>query len=209
MKHYSDYETQKKQARQTGSTQLPLGTYVCQVKQVRVIDEDSDKERIEILYDIAEGEHKDFYKKAYDNSSTDEDKKWKGRILIWSPLDDGSETDQWTKNTHAKWMNAFEDSNKGYSWAWDASSLKGKKFGITLRQCGKIIDGKHIKFNEIAYPCAIEDAKSHSDRVGKFKAYKGFDENAWKASQNKDVASNDTTPDFMKIADISEEEIPF
>lgn len=205
MKQYKDYEQAKKSARQTGGSQLPLGTYVCVVKQVRVIEEDTDTERIEILYDVAEGENKDFYKKAYDNSS-DKDKKWKGRTLIWSPKDDGSEKDQWTKNTHAKWMNAFEDSNKGYRWTWDASSLKGKKFGITLRQAGKVIEGKHIKYNEISYPCDIEDAKKNSDRVGKFKAYSGFDENAWKNSQNQNSGSSDG---FMDIPDGAGEEIPF
>ena len=207
MKHYNDYETQKKQARQTGSTQLPLGTYACQVKQVRVIDEDTDNERIEILYDIIEGEHKDFYKKAYE-SSTDEDKKWKGRTLIWSPKDDGSESDQWTKNTHAKWMNAFEDSNKGYTWNWDASALKGKKFGITLRQCGKCIEGKHIKYNEISYPCSVDDAKKNPERVGKYKAYKGFDENAWKNSSNSSAKAA-ISEEFMNIPDNIDEEIPF
>lgn len=206
MKKYSNFEQAKKNARQTGSNQLPLGTYVCTVKQVRVLDEDTDKERIELLYDVAEGEHKEFYKKDYDNQ-TEEDKKWRGRVLIWSPKDDGSETDQWTKNAHAKWINAFEDSNKGYSWNWDAATLKGKKFGITLRQCGKVIDGKHIKYNEIAYPCDVEDAKKNPTREGKFKAYSGFDESKMNASNNSN--SNSDSNGFMNVPEGAEEEIPF
>lgn len=206
MKQYKGFTEAKKAARSQGSTQLPLGTYVCKVKQVRVIDEDTDKERIEILYDVEEGEQKGFYKKAYD-ASTDEDKKWKGRTLIWSPKDDGSESDNWTKNTHAKWMNAFEDSNKGYSWAWDAATLKDKLFGITLRQVGKVIEGKHIKYNDIAYPCAVEDARKNPTRSGNFKAFGEFSEQAY-ASQQSDAPKTDNNG-FMSIPEGMEEEIPF
>ena len=208
MRKYKDFEETKKSARYQGSSQLPLGTYVCKVKAVRVIDEDTEKERIEILYDVAEGDQKDFFKKAYDASSS-EDKKWKGRVLIWSPLDDGSESDGWTKNTHAKWMNAFEDSNKGYRWNWDASKLKDKLFGITLRVAGKCIDGKHVKYNEIAYPCSVEDAKANPTRAGKEKLYSGFDEKIWQNNLNSSNNSKDSQDDFINVPEGVDEEIPF
>lgn len=208
MKQYSNYAEAKKAARNQGGSQLPLGTYVGKVKQVRVVEEDTDKERIEILYDVAEGEHKDFFKKSYD-ASTDEDKKWKGKIVIWSPKDDGSKSDNWTKNTHAKWMNAFEDSNKGYTWNWNASTLKDKLFGFTMRQVGKVIEGKHIKFNDISYPCSVEDARKNPERTGNFKAFGDFNEATYEAQKQNNNAPKTDSNGFMKIPDGAEEEIPF
>ena len=40
--------------------QLPKGKYVCVIKQVTTKESSNGNEQFVILYDIAEGEHKDF-----------------------------------------------------------------------------------------------------------------------------------------------------
>ena len=48
---------------------LPLGAYVCQTKQCRVIDTDYGSQLV-ILFDICEGEYKGFYAADYAGNET-------------------------------------------------------------------------------------------------------------------------------------------
>ena len=46
--------------------QLPKGKYVCVIKQVTTQESKNGNQQFVILYDIAKGEYKDFYKKMFD-----------------------------------------------------------------------------------------------------------------------------------------------
>lgn len=111
---------------------LPVGAYVCRVKQVNVMRMESG-EQLVILYDIAEGEHKDFFARDF-QTSTMQDKKWKGVFRQWLPKDDGSDRDETTKRILKGMITAFENSNPGYVWNWDETSLIGKTVGILFRE---------------------------------------------------------------------------
>ena len=65
----------------TDRPKLPLGAYVCKVKKA-VVQINSYGEQLCILFDIAEGEHKNFYDADF-KSSTLQDKKWKGVLRSW------------------------------------------------------------------------------------------------------------------------------
>lgn len=110
---------------------LPLGAYVCRVKKA-VIQPNNYGEQLCLLVDIAEGEQKDFFSREF-NSSTLENKKWKGVLRLWIPKDDGSEKDEWTKSTFKGMVTSIEKSNPGYQWNWDETSLPGKFIGILFR----------------------------------------------------------------------------
>lgn len=110
---------------------LPLDAYVCRVKQAVVQNNDFGAQLC-ILFDIAEGEYKDFYNKDFQNN-TQENKKYKGVLRVWIPKDDGSEKDEWTKSSFKGMVTAFEKSNPGYQWNWDEASLAGKLVGILFR----------------------------------------------------------------------------
>ena len=115
----------------TDRAKLPVGAYVCKVKQVGIQRNDYG-EQLAILFDIAEGEHKDFYAREFQQNQN-QDKKWKGVIRVWLPKDDGSEKDEKTKSLFKGMCTAFEDSNPGYKWNWDESSLVNKTVGILYR----------------------------------------------------------------------------
>lgn len=118
---------------------LPLGAYVCLVKQCRVQDNDYGSQ-LAILFDIHEGEYKGFY--ANDFAAQQQDKKWKGVLKIWLPKDDGSEKDEFTKSILKGMVTAFENSNLGYKWNWNEKSLEGKLIGILFRNEEWEYDGK-------------------------------------------------------------------
>lgn len=146
----------------TDRVKLPAGYYVGKCVGAKVVEyngRNGSFERLEIAVDITEGEFKDYYKKDFD-ANTREDKKWKGVCRIYVPADDGSEKDEFTKRIFKGIINAFEDSNSGYHWAWDESSLKGLKVGIAVRDKEYDFEGKTGFAPEIFKLVSVEDAKS-------------------------------------------------
>jgi hypothetical protein len=110
---------------------LPLGAYVCQVKKVAVQDTDYGAQ-LAILLDISEGEFKEFFNKDFQGNQN-ADRKWRGVIRQWLPKDDGSEKDEITKRIFKGLVTSFENSNPGFKWNWDATSLVGKTVGVLFR----------------------------------------------------------------------------
>lgn len=110
---------------------LPLGAYVCKVKQAKVVDNDYGSQ-LALLFDITEGEYAGFFQKDY-ASNTAQDKKWRGLLRVWLPKDDGSDSDEMTKRTFKGMTTSFEKSNPGYQWDWNENSLVGKTVGILFR----------------------------------------------------------------------------
>jgi hypothetical protein len=123
---------------------LPLGAYVCKVKQVRVQD-NSYGSQLALLFDIAEGEHAGFYNRDF-TANTDPNKKWKGLLRVWLPKDDGSEKDEITKRVFKGFITAFERSNPGYTAfvgdSMNENSLAGKTIGIMYRNEEWSYEGK-------------------------------------------------------------------
>jgi hypothetical protein len=119
---------------------LPLGAYVCQVKQCRVQDNDYGSQ-LAILFDISEGEYKGFFADEF-AANQQQDKKWKGVLRIWLPKDDGSDKDELTKSILKGMVTAFENSNLGFTWNWNEKSLEGKQIGILFRNEEWEYDGK-------------------------------------------------------------------
>lgn len=201
MKAFNGYEEAKEAAKFVGGERLPIGAYVCEVKNVKyVAGENGNSDRIDILFDIVDGEYKDFFKNQYD-ANTNEDKKWKGRKSIYVPKDDGSEQDGWTKNSFAKWVNGFEDSNSGYKWDWKEEKWKGLKVGIVFGETGTVIEGKEILYTEPRFACDIKKVKDGTAPKAKFVAKKGYTGN------KSDSSSNGS--DFMTVPEGAEAEIPF
>ena len=57
MRSFNGFDNAKKAAASMGGERLPVGAYVCQVKNVRyVAGENGNSDMIEILFDITEGE---------------------------------------------------------------------------------------------------------------------------------------------------------
>ena len=200
MKAFKGYDETKEAAKYSGSERLPIGAYVCEIKNVKyVAGENGNSDRIDILFDITDGDYKNFFKNQYDYDQR-EDKKWKGRKSIYVPKDDGTEQDGWTKNSFAKWVNGFEDSNSGYKWDWKEDKWKGLKVGIVFGETGTVIDGKEILYTEPRFACDIKKVKDGTAPKAKFVAKKGY-------TGNKSDSTSGS--DFMNIPEGTEEEIPF
>lgn len=199
MKSFNDYDKAKKEAQASAMTRLPVGAYVCKIKEVRYETNDYG-DRIVLAFDIAEGEYKDFFQKQFE-ANTSEDKKWKGKTNIFVPKDDGSEKDSYTKKSFASWTDSIEKSNKGYSWDWDETKWKGKLVGIVFGETGTNIDGKDITYTEARFAVAAEVVRSGKAPAAKFKAREGYNGTA--------SASKPADDEFMTIPAGQAEELPF
>lgn len=203
MKAFNNYDSAVEAAQRTGAEHLPVGAYVCTIKNVQYQNgQNGNSDIINILFDVAEGEQKDFFKKQYDANNSD-DKKWKGRTNIFVPKDDGTDRDEWTKNAFARWTTSIEKSNKGYSWDWDENKWKGKKIGLVFGPTGTVIEGKEIVYTEVHGPCSTEEVTT-----GKF--WSKLLELRKKNGYTGNGASNDSANNsFVNIPEGTEEEIPF
>lgn len=201
MKAFNDFDKAKEAARQTGSgAKLPPGAYKAKIIGVKYeAGKNGTSDRILIQFDITEGEFKDFFRTQYDEN-TSEDKKWKGKAAIYVPVDDGSERDNWTKRSFAKWTNALEDSNVGYTWDWDEKKWKNLAIGLMYAETWTAIDGRPIKYTEVRYPMAIGEVKPDV-KIPDPKV-----KDSYKQAVNN---SDNATDDFVNVPEGSADEIPF
>lgn len=115
----------------TERKKLPVGAYVCKIKQASVKPSDWG-EQLNILYDIEDGEYAGFYAEDFKNQPP-ENKKWKGVLRFWLPKEDGSEKDDFTKRKLKGFITAVENSNRGFTFDWDERSFTGKMIGVIYR----------------------------------------------------------------------------
>ena len=116
----------------TDRQELPLDAYVCKVQKVAITYNADYGDQLCILYDIVEGEYKDYYRKDFDGNTND-NKKWRGVLRVWIPRDNDTKEDEWTKRTFKGLITSFEKSNAGFTFNWEEQSLVGKLFGVLYR----------------------------------------------------------------------------
>ena len=204
MKAFSNYSEAKEKAKHEGGGQLPEGGYVCRILATQYTNpKNGNSGFITVQFDVIEGDYKDFFRNQYE-SNTAEDKKWKGKAIIWEPKDDGTEQDGWTKNAFARWTNAIEDSNPGYTWDWDETKWKEKMVGILFGTTGTVIDGKEIVYTEARTATSVEKIRSGNYKIPKFKGKNGYTGN--NSGGNSDNSGKD---EWMNVSDPVAEELPF
>lgn len=110
---------------------LPLDAYVCKIKKA-VLQNNTYGDQLCVLFDISEGDCARYYAEDYE-ANTAQDKKWKGVLRLFLPVNDGSDKDEWTKRTLKGFVTAVEKSNPGYVWNWDERTLAGRTIGVLMR----------------------------------------------------------------------------
>lgn len=186
----------------TERQQLPVGGYLVKIMDAEVKTYSGRDggvfEKLEISIDISDGEHKGYYAQDY-RSQTNEDKKWRGVLRAYVPKDDGTENDEWTKRTFKALTEAVEDSNKGYHWDWNESSLKGKVVGCLFRS-------EEWEFNGHS-GWATRPFKFVSVDVIKENKFRMPKEKPLKKKASIDVTVDEPQADFTEITD--NDDLPF
>ena len=197
MRPFNNYETtQTISAR----AQLPVGAYICRILKAEEKVYNSSKgewHKLEISFDISEGEHKDFYANDY-KAQTGEDKKWKGVMRMNIPTDDGSEADGWAKRSFKTNILAIEDSNSGYHWDWNEAQLKGKTVGIVFRSEEWEYNGKRGWRTAPFKMVPAADVKSGNIKIPDPKPLNG-----------KATSQASTAADLSDFVEVASADLPF
>lgn len=126
---------------------LEPGGYVIRIMNVKA-EETQWGMRLAFQFDIAEGEHKGFFKKLYEATPDNwEGKKWKGSYRIYIPENKGDEA-RYKKSVgfFKNQVEAFEKSNSGLkinaSGDWDEQIFKGKFVGALFNEKEWELNGK-------------------------------------------------------------------
>lgn len=187
MKQYKDFKAERTSS---GRETLPAGGYVCQILSAKV-DSNQWGDTLIVAHDVCEGEYEGIFKRDFENNDR-EDKKWRGTFRLKLPKDDGSEQDEWKKRSFNNFIWAIEQSNPGYSWAWDEKSLKGKKVGLLYRNKEWEMNGRSGWTTEAAGSESIDNIRN-----GKFKMLK-----------DKALPADRAVPVFVDDSD-GDGELPF
>lgn len=100
---------------------LPIGAYECVIKDARLNhNEETGKNTLKISIDIASGEYKDYFLKAYE-TDTRIDRKWNNNAIRYLAYEGDNVA------FFKGFITTVENSNVGYKWNWEESTLKGKK----------------------------------------------------------------------------------
>ena len=100
---------------------LPIGAYECVIKDARLNhNEETGKNTLKISIDIASGEYKDYFLKAYE-TDTRIDRKWNNNAVRYIAYEGDNVA------FFKGFITTIENSNIGYKWNWEESTLKGKK----------------------------------------------------------------------------------
>ncbi len=197
MRPFSNYDnTQTISAR----AQLPVGAYICQILKAEEKVYSSSKgewHKLEVSFDISEGEHKDFYANDYRYQSG-EDKKWKGILRMNIPSDDGSEVDNWAKRSFKTNILAIEESNNGYHWDWNEAQLKGKTVGIVFRSEEWEYNGKRGWRTAPFKMVPAADVKSGNIKIPDPKPLNG-----------KAASQASTAADLSDFVEVASSDLPF
>lgn len=146
---------------------LEAGGYICKIINAKEEISKNGRQMLVIAFDIAEGEHKDIYKRRYDElvqSNKDPNKqiKWPNngihRIMV-------KNKDEGTNRFFKGFMSCIESSNTNYKFTGDEKTLKDKLFGGIFREEEyEKMDGS------IGISCKIDGIRSvNTIRDGKFK----------------------------------------
>lgn len=174
--------------------QLPKGAYVCKIMNIEEKTSKKGKPMVVVYFDIAEGEHKDYYATQYRESES-EDKHWSYDAITYLTIPyDGCESFI-TRNWATFWADV-EDSNNGYVFDGNEETVKGKIFGGVFRNeqteanGGKIYDHTRLAWTKVAQD--IRDGK-----IGTLP-------------KDKLIESKTSVSDgFIAVSESEEEDLPF
>jgi hypothetical protein len=122
MEKPQNYEAVEAAEEFRGFKTLELGGHICVIKKAYEYTNPEGNKSLKIELDIAEGKQKGFYQEQFDNN-TNSDKKWPNGAVKYVTLKEDDKSVSFFKG----FITTVVNSNPGYDWNWDESTLVGKK----------------------------------------------------------------------------------
>ena len=164
---------------------LQPGIYLLKITDVKDVPE---KEYLEIYFDIAKGEFKDYFGLAKANMGRDISKEIRSYKETALPF-------------FKRFITAVEKSNPEYHWDWDETKLVGK-FVI-----GVFGEEEYVKDNDIKISCKLQE----------FRSIPSYKEGKIKVPEIKRLPEDMRPTDYSKVfktknvdlLDLSDDDLPF
>lgn len=168
--------------------QLPAGVYGAVI--TNAIDV-TDREYLEIYWDVAKGEYAHYFKSLVDAGLTDSSKS------IRSYKDSAV-------RFFKSFITAIEKTNSGYEWDWNEKSLIGKKVMVVVGEEEYIDKDGNVK----TFTKAQEFRSLQSYKDGKLKTpeLKKLTEKDWELWRSKNPSANTNNTAAL---DITDDDLPF
>lgn len=146
----------KTQAKDGTSNKLPAGGYVCLIIGAREVATKNGDPMLEIMFDVAEGQHKDFFKNMYNGQrAANADARWRG--VYNQPLHD---KDCLPNGFFKGLITTIEKCNPGYKWDWNEGGLKGKKIGFVFREEEYLDNNANLRTStKPAWPRSVDEIR--------------------------------------------------
>ena len=182
---------------------LPIGAYECKIiNAVENHNEQSGKTTLKVMVDIASGEYKDYFKKRYDNN-TAIDRHWDNNATKYLAFE--GENTSYFKG----FITCVENSNVGYKWNWEESTLRDKKIvGVFQYEEYEKQDGTRgikvrlTKFRSLEKLKEIEVSDSIKMLDGSYVTYDDY-------MERKENLSSKVNDLFGEVPEVSSEDLPF
>lgn len=164
-----NYNGRFKAQKASGASNVPAGGYVGKVISAKIA-EYSWGDRLEIAFDIAEGEHAGFFDKQF-KANTANDKKWKGVCRINLPAEDAEE---WQYRGINNFLYSIEESNNGFTFDFEnLATAKGKMCGFIFnRREWELDDGRTGWTTECRTTATVEEIRNGDFRIPKDRPLK-------------------------------------
>lgn len=178
-----------------GAPQIPAGAYVAKILGANEAVY-SWGSRLEISFDIVEGEYKGFFADRY-RGDDGENKKWKGVYRLTVP----KAGNQYYENQVKTFGNAIaciEESNPGYTWDWDEQTLKGLTVGVMFRDEEYLIEDRRGWASKCFMLLSVAEVREGKFRIPQPKPLKAEQVNAAQAvpawTQSPTISADDDLP---------------
>lgn len=121
----------EKAAAYDGSNEkLPAGGYICRIMKAWVEKTQSGTELFALALEISEGEYAGFFGKQFSSRKTNNPNAVWPCIYKTLTLNREGQTNPFFKGM----LKCIEDSNAGYTWNWQETSLQNKTIGMIFRE---------------------------------------------------------------------------
>lgn len=124
------------------------GWYAAAILKVGEGQTPNGSQYLEFAFDIIDGEFAQYYAKDF-KAQTGTDKKWRGTVRFF--------TSERALPMLKAAITAIEESNPGYKFDWDDTTVKGKKVGVSIRREQYEATDGTLKFT--TRPFAFRDIK--------------------------------------------------
>ena len=109
---------------------LPAGGYICRIMKAWVETTMSGAEMLAVALEISEGEYTGYFGKQFNSrKANNPNAKWSCVFKQFTLGTDG-QTNPFFKGM----IKSIEESNAGYNWNWQESSLQNKTIGMIFRE---------------------------------------------------------------------------